>query len=124
MHALRSPQEAYRRVDFDARVIAADPRQLVLVCYEQLNAALGCALHAAAVGDNSEKSEALTRALTAISALQMGIDPAAKIAPVLGQFYSAARRALLDCAVEFKPDAVMRLRNDFLEISQSLAAAG
>ena len=28
MYALRSPTEAYRRVDFDARISGADPRQL------------------------------------------------------------------------------------------------
>ena len=63
MLALRSPQEVYRRVEFDARIAGANPRELVLVCFEQLNAALGRALHAAAAGDNAAKSAALTRAL-------------------------------------------------------------
>ena len=123
MLALHSPSEAYRRVEFDARVIGADPRQLVLVCYEQLDAALGRALHAAAAGDNGRKSAALTRALTAISALQLGIDPAAAIAPTLGQFYGSARQTLLDCAVAFSPSAIERLRDDFAEVARSLGKA-
>ena len=123
MLALRSPQEVYRRVEFDARVIGADPRQLVLVCYEQFDDALARALHAAAAGDNAAKSKALTRALTAVSALQMGIDPAADVAPALGQFYGAARQALLGCAPQFKPAVIRRLREDFSEISQSLKIA-
>lgn len=120
----RSPHEAYRRVEFDARVIGASSDQLVLVCYEQLGAALARALHAAAAGDNREKSAALTRALTAIAALQMGIDPVAGIAPVLGQFYGAARAAVLDCAIEFRPEVLIGLRADFAEIARSFAAAG
>lgn len=120
MHALRSPHEAYRRVEFDARVAGANPRQLVLVCYDQLTAALGRALHGAKAGDNRLKSEALTRALAAIAALQMGIDPAAPIASALTQFLGAARRALLDCVLDFKPELVEQLQKDFSEIRNSL----
>ena len=43
MLMLRSPHEAYRKVDFDARVAGATPQQLVALCYEQLIAALGTA---------------------------------------------------------------------------------
>lgn len=120
MHALRSPHEAYRRVEFDARVVGADPRQLVLVCYDQLTAALSRARHAARSGDNRLKSEALTRALAAIAALQMGVDPGAPIAGVLTQFYGAARRALLDSVLDFNPAVVERLQMDFTEIRNSL----
>lgn len=120
MHALRTPHEAYRRVEFDARVEGANPRQLVLVCYDQLTAALGRALHGAKAGDNRAKSEALTRALAAIAALQMGIDPAAPIASALTQFLGAARRALLDCVLDFRPELVEQLQKDFSEIRNSL----
>jgi len=123
MHALRTPHEAYRRVEFDARVVGADPRQLVLVCYDQLTGALGRALHAARSGDNRLKSEALTRALAAIAALQMGIDPAAPIASVLTQFYGSARRALLDCVLDFDQQVVETLQHDFSEVARSLAKA-
>ena len=124
MYALRSPQEAYRKVDFDARVVGADPRQLVVLCYEQLTGALSRALHAASLGDNRAKSEALTRALAAITALQMGIDPAAPVASALGHFYAAARQALLDCVLDFQPRTVEQLRGDFAEIAGALAKAG
>ncbi|MCB2058681.1 MAG: flagellar protein FliS, partial [Novosphingobium sp.] len=71
MHPRHSPQETYRRVDFDARVAGADPRQLVALCYEQLIAALGSAIYAATSGDNALKSASLTRALAALTALQL-----------------------------------------------------
>ena len=123
MHALRSPHEAYRQVEFDARVAGANPRQLVLVCYDQLTGALGRAIHAARSGDNRLKSEALTRALAAVAALQMGIDPGAPIASVLTQFYGSARRALLDCVLNFDPQVVEQLQKDFSEIRNSLDQA-
>ena len=69
MLATRSPHEAYRRVDFDARVAGADPGQLVTLCYEQLISALGTAVYANGLGDNLLKSQSLTRALSAITAL-------------------------------------------------------
>ncbi|MBS0481465.1 MAG: flagellar protein FliS [Proteobacteria bacterium] len=122
MHLLRSPQEAYRQVDFDARVAGANSRQLVSLCYEQLHCALGSALWGDEHGDPALKSRALTRALTALTALQMGIDPAATLAPALTQFYRAAHAALLDCVPHFDVDAVIRIRHDFAEVGQTLAA--
>ena len=73
MLANRSPHEAYRRVDFDARVEGANPQQLVGMCYEALAGALGTALYAHERGDNRLKSQSLTRALSAVTALQLGV---------------------------------------------------
>ena len=81
MLALRSPHEAYRKVDFDARVAGADPQQLVALCYEQLIGALGSAIYADEAQDNRLKSQSLTRALSAITALQLGISHDAAVAP-------------------------------------------
>ena len=72
MLALRNPADAYRRVDFDARVAGSDAKSLVLICYETLDIALASAIHAAARGDNPGKSAAITRAMSAITALQLG----------------------------------------------------
>ena len=72
MLALRNPQEAYRRVDFDARIEGASPAQLVALCFEQAEAALASALFAHEAGNNHTKSQALTKALAAITALQFG----------------------------------------------------
>jgi flagellin-specific chaperone FliS len=123
MNALRSPQEAYRRVDFDARVAGADPRQLVVLCFEQLTSALGSSLFADRAGDNQLKSLSLTRALTALTALRMGIDHRSDIAPALSQLYDSARRAMLDSVLKFDPKVIERVRSDFREIGETLAAA-
>lgn len=121
MLALKNPSEAYRRVDFDARVTGAKPEQLVALCYEQLIAALGSALFAHERADNRAKSEALTRAVSALTALLMGVSGEGATARALTHLYEAARRRLLDSVVVFKPEAVKELRNDFREISAAMA---
>lgn len=121
-----SPQEAYRRVDFDARVSGAGPAELVHLCYEHLTSALGTAVHAQRRGDNCLKSRSMTRALTAITALQMGVagadGPNAGMAAALSQLYEGARRTILDNALDFDGDAILTLRADFAEIGQALMA--
>ena len=120
MLAIRSPHEAYRRVDFDARVEGADPRHLVGLCYEQLISSLGSALFAQERGDNSLKSQALTRALSAATALQLGVSGDDATAGALRHLYEAARRAILDSAIKFNGDVLATIRKDFIEISRAM----
>ena len=120
MHASTTPSQAYRRVDFDARVAGGNPRELVLVCYDQLADALGRAQAAFAAGDNQAKSAALTRALAAIAALQLGIDPGAAMAAALRQFYAGARRVLLDNVCDYDPAAIAALAGDVGDVSRAL----
>jgi flagellin-specific chaperone FliS len=122
MLLMTSPQEAYRRVDFDARVSGAGPAELVHLCYEHLVSALGTAVHADRRGDNCLKSRSMTRALTAITALQMGIADGAGdgMAGALGQLYEAARRTILDSALAFDAERIATLREDFAEIGAAL----
>jgi flagellin-specific chaperone FliS len=123
MLASRSPHEAYRRVDFDARVEGADPAQLVVMCYEQLVGALGSALFAHERRDNMLKSQSLTRGLSAITALRLGIVGDEGIAVALRQLYEATRRSILDSALNFDPEVIARMREDFVEISRAMAQA-
>lgn len=115
-----SPHEAYRRVDFDARVNGAKPAELVHVCYEHLIGALGTAIHAHQNGDNGLKSRSMTRALTAITALQMGVSGEDAMGAALNQLYTAARRTILDSAIVFDTQRIETVRNDFAEIGQAL----
>lgn len=123
MLARRSPHEAYRRVDFDARVNGASPTELVHLCYEHLVGALGTAVHAHGIDDNSLKSNSMTRALTAITALQLGVSGESEVASALRHLYESARRTLLDCAVEFDPRKLETMRADFIEIGNALQSA-
>jgi flagellar protein FliS len=123
MLAIRSPNEAYRRVDFDARVEGADPRHLVGLCYEQLVSSLGSAIFAQERGDNSLKSQALTRALAAITALQLGVSGEDATAKALRHLYEAARRSILDSAIQFNGERLSTIRADFIEISRAMNVA-
>lgn len=123
MLAHRNPNEAYRRVDFDARVAGSNPAHLVGLCYESAASAMSRALHAHASGDNQAKSQALTRALAAITALQMGISGDTGVAASLRQFYRAVRKTLLDSALSFDAAAITTVRQDLLEIATALMAA-
>jgi len=124
MLAQRNPREAYRRVDFDARVSTATPAQLVSLCYEQLIGALGSALAGAERGDNLLKSQSLTRAVSALTALHLGVDGEAGIAVVLRQLYEGARRSVLDNVVTFDPRVIAAIRQDFIDISKAMSASG
>lgn len=119
--ALRDdPREAYGRVEFDARVAGASAGELVLLCYERLLAALGTALHAHAAGDNRARSQALTRALTALTALELGIAGSGGVVEALRTFYAAARKIVLDSAPAFSPERIEALRRDVRDIMQAM----
>lgn len=123
MLALTNPSEAYRRVDFDARVKGADPRELVTLCYEQFISALGSALFAHDRGDNRMKSQAMTRALAAVTALKMGISDSEGIAGALFRFYEGTRRALLDNVLTFDAEKIMAIRQDFIDVVGAMTRA-
>lgn len=118
----RNPHEAYRRIDFDARVAGAAPQELVLLCLEEFVISLGSAIVAHERADNLFKSKSLTRALSALTALQLGVDSSAAISGALSQLYEAARRTVLDNVLKFDPAAVGVIRQDFIEISRAMAA--
>jgi flagellar protein FliS len=119
MLARHTPQEAYRRVEMDARVNGSDPRQLVSLCYEQLIGALGSALHAAAQGDNRGKSAGMTRAMSSLTALQLGVSGEGGVADALRHFYEATRRTLLDNVLAFDPQTIATMRQDFIDIAKA-----
>jgi len=124
MLALRDPAQAYRRVDFDARVSSADQRELVKMCYERVISSLGSAMHAHGRGDNARKSQALTRAVSALTALQMGVAGDDPMSGALVQFYTSARRAVLDSVLAFDSRMLGQVRQDVVDISDSLTNAG
>jgi len=120
----RNPREAYRRVEFDARVSGASPQELVRLCYEQVILSLGGALLAADRKDNLMKSRALTRAMSALTALQVGVTGNDSMAQALTHIYTAARRAVLDSVLTFDAATIQKVRQDFIEIAESMSRAG
>jgi flagellar protein FliS len=90
------------------------------MCLEQVIGSLGSAVFAQDRGDNGAKSAALTRAVTALTALLMGVDNNAQAGPALNQLYDSARRSVLDSAVVFNGRRLEMIRADFTEIRQAL----
>ena len=118
--ARNTPQDAYRRVELDARIGGSDPRQLVSLCYEQLIGALGTALHAAEAGDNQRKSESLTRALSSLTALQLGVSGEGEITWALRHLYEATRKSVLDSVLAFDAEAIATIRQDYIDILRAM----
>ncbi len=123
MLATTNPDEAYRRSAFDARVQGGDTAALVVLCLEQAAAGLSGALLANERQDPAARSKALTRALTAITALEMGVDRTASLARSLLLVYGGARRALLESVVDFDPALLSAVRQDLLDIETALRSA-
>jgi flagellin-specific chaperone FliS len=121
MLASTDPREAYRRSEIDARIQGgADPASLVQLCLEQVVGGLGSAIIAHERGDRACKSKGLTRALSAVTALDMGVDRSAPLADALLSFYGSARLAILDSVLNFDTERLRRVRQDFLDVSRVL----
>ena len=123
MLARHTPQDAYRRVEIDARIGGSDPRQLLTLCYEQLIGALGSALHAVRLRDNSGKSAAMTRSLSALAALQIGVSGEEPVCHALRHLYEATRQALLDSVLVFDAATIDTIRSDYIEILRAMTSA-
>ena len=124
MLALTDPREAYRRSEIDARIVAGgNPADLVRLCLEQAIGALGLAVIAHERKDPLARSKATTRALSAVTALEMGVDRNAPLAGALLQIYGAAKQAILDSVLAFDPELLGRVRQDFVDIAAALRAA-
>ncbi len=122
MLMLRSPQETYRRIDFDARVEASDSADLVALCFEQVIAALGTAIFAHDRKDTALRGQTLTRALSAVMALRLGVSGDGGVSDALHQLYEGAGRTILDCVMDFDALALSRTRDDLREVAAALAA--
>jgi flagellin-specific chaperone FliS len=121
MLALRDPNEAYRRSQFDARIAGASAADLVRVCVAEVVDSLALAILAHRQRNYQLRSHALTRAVTALTALEMGIDRQAPLAAALLQFYGSARIRVLDCAIRFDTPALEEVRSDFTDLRAAFA---
>ncbi len=122
MLAQRDPYNAYQRVEFDARVQGASSSELVHICYDQLILSLSTAVLAQERNDLQLRSQSLTRALTALMALQLGIDQGHGMAGALTDFYGGARRSILASSLDFDADALRGMCADFREVRTALFA--
>ncbi len=120
MLAWSDPYEAYRRTQLDARVQGGDSTDLVRFCLEQAIQSLGSAILADARQEPTARSKSIVRALTAITALEMGVDREAALGSVLLHFYGAAREALLSSVTRFDAERLATVRQDLLDVSGAI----
>ena len=120
----QNPHDAYRKVQVNARILGSDPKDLVAICFEQVVSELGRAIRANETGDSGIRSDGLTRAIAAITALEMGLDRNNPVAGALEHLYSAARETILNCVLTFDSEALAEVRSDFAEIGAALTTAG
>lgn len=123
MLARAQPREAYRDSHFDARLMASGRDDLVLICLDDLIENLGVLQIVESRSDRAARSRTLTRCVTALTALEMGIDRDAELATSLVQFYGAAKNMLLDSIRSVDVDQIASLRNDMQEIATAFREA-
>jgi flagellar protein FliS len=123
MLARAKPHEAYRESHFDARLIASGRDDLVLICLEDLIENLGVLQIVEGRADRAVRSRALTRCVTALTALEMGVDRDADLSASLLQFYGAAKSLLLDSIRECDMVQIAQLQSDMTEIATAFRAA-
>ena len=122
----RPPAEVYSRIEFDARVSGAGKEELVVVLIEQFLIALQSAIFAHENRLNERKSAAMTRAIAALTALELGVVSSSEndMGASLLTFYREAKKVILDSVVVFDAEAFAGLYADFSEIRQALSQAG
>ena len=119
----RSAADTDRSVEFDARVDGATPADLTDMCFEQLIVSLGRAIHAHDARDPAGRSSALSRAVSCLLALEMGIAGQEGVAATLRDLYARARASVLASVLEWDEPTLRRIREDFSEIREALRAS-
>lgn len=122
MLARTQPAEAYREANFDARLMGGSRDDLVIFCIEDLIANLGTLEIAEVRHDRTARSRALTRCVTALTALELGIDREADLARSLLHFYGAARVSLLESVRETDLANIAAMKQDFHDIAKAMQA--
>lgn len=123
MLTARNPGLAYRRSNFEARLLAASPQDMVIMCLDDLLTNLVRFEQAHLRGDRETRGAALTRCITALTALEMGVDRSAPLGQALLQFYTAGKAALLEMIVSTDMARLHAIKADFEDISGSFRAA-
>ena len=122
MLARTKPREAYREADFDARLMGSTRENLVLFCIEDFIQTLGVLEFAESRNDRAARSRALTRAITALTALELGVDRSAPMAESLLHFYGSAKTLLLGSIRVTDLRRIAELRQDFRDIATAFAS--
>lgn len=117
---LLSPDEAYRKVELDARIEGSDGEGLAKICLEAVIQSLDRACIAHSRGKAIMRNEALTRANMIILGMERALDPANPLSGAIREFYGGAKFTIAGAISDFDGPAISRLRDDFDEILSAL----
>jgi len=117
------PAEAYRRVEIDAYIVGGEAAQMTRLCLAETIGALNRALYFDSKADGEARVNCLTKALSCIQALKLGVDRTQPLAEALLVVYGNAVGRLTRNMRIFDARAISALRQDFLEIEQAFAEA-
>lgn len=121
LHNGRMAQRAYREAQFDARLLGSSREELVVFCLDEVVHALTMLDLAEQRGDPARRSSALTRAVTALTVLELGVERSAPLAASLLQLYGGAKMELLGFIRAADRGATARLRRDFADLAAAFA---
>ncbi|EDL49946.1 flagellar protein FliS [Erythrobacter sp. SD-21] len=117
------PRDAYRQASFDARLLGSSRDELVLFCLEDFIDNLGQLELADRRFDHAARSRAITRCVTALTALELGIDRSAEMGATLAQFYGSAKNTLLNSIRQTDQGSVDSMKADFGDIANAFRQA-
>ncbi|MXP44940.1 flagellar export chaperone FliS [Allopontixanthobacter sediminis] len=112
----RSPAEAYRRVQMDARIFGSDAPALVRLCLEEACSALGRSIYAARHGHNDLRQRALARALDAVAALRAGLNRDSELAEAFTTIYDHAENSIRQAMLKFDSAKIAAMLGDLEDI--------
>lgn len=117
------PNEAYRQASFDARLLGSSKEDLVIFCLEDFIENLGRLEMADSRFDAAGRSQAITRCVTALTALELGIDRTAELGASLAHLYGSAKGVLLNSIRQTDVPAIAAIKDDFNEIAAAFRGA-
>lgn len=115
-----NPSEAYRKIAFDACVAGSKGPELVRLCLDDVQAALGQALWGEGNGRVDVRRAALARAQSGIAALRFGVDQTNPLGPALVTLYDAMAATVTANRFRFDAAAIARVRGDVADISKAM----
>ncbi|GAA4045155.1 flagellar protein FliS [Parerythrobacter jejuensis] len=110
------PTEAYRKIEFDARIEGSNGIGLTRLCLERALTELDRAQSAYARGNRQAWGTALTRAASGITALSAGVDSANPLREPLVHLYDSAALAVRAAVTNYRQDVMDRVRRDLEDI--------
>ncbi|VVT01751.1 flagellar protein FliS [Erythrobacter sp. EC-HK427] len=122
MLATRDPFSAYRSVAFEAQVAGSRPGELVLLCIEDVSAAISRAVWAQARDQAAVRRSSLQRAANGLAALQLGVDRDSPLADGLLTLYSAMARCVTASLSQFDTGSLARVVQDLHDLAEQFRA--